>query len=119
MVLLGKCSQAIGPPPHPVMKENDEIVRPDLPCLNVIWSLVNSTRVDYNDKHLKKMIELIDTFTMNSIVAPIVGIPYLKYILPFSFIYNNIKLQMDKFKLHMSDLVHEQKSLFDEGNLLG
>jgi len=105
------------------MKENDGIVRLDdffdLPCLNVIWSLVNSTRFDYNDKHLKKMIELIDTFTMNSTVGPLVGIPYLKYIPPFSFIYNNIKSHMDKFKVHMSDLVHEQKSSFDEENMRG
>ena len=105
-----------------VIKEND-IVRLDdyfdLPCLNVIWSLVNSTRFDYNDKHLKKMIELIDTFTMNNTVGPLVGIPYLKYIPPFSFIYNNIKSHMDRFKVYMSDLVHEQKNSFDEDNLRG
>ena len=43
----------------------------DLPCLNVIWSLVNSTRFSYDDKHLKKMIELIDKFTMNNYVGPL------------------------------------------------
>ena len=106
-----------------VLKENDGVVRLDdffdLPCLNVIWSLVNSTRFDYNDQHLKKMIELIDTFTMNSTVGPLVGIPYLKYVPPFSFIYNNIKFHMGKFKGHMSDLVHEQKKTFDEDNLRG
>ena len=43
----------------------------DLPCLNVIWSLVNTSRFDYDDLHLKKMIELIDRFTMNSFVGPL------------------------------------------------
>ena len=43
----------------------------DLPCLNVIWSLVNTSRFDYEDKHLKKMIELIDKFTMNNFVGPL------------------------------------------------
>ena len=43
----------------------------DLPCLNVIWSLVNTSRFEYGDKHLKRMIELIDKFTMNSFVGPL------------------------------------------------
>ena len=43
----------------------------DLPCLNVIWSLVNTSRFDYEDKHLKRMIELIDKFTMNNFVGPL------------------------------------------------
>ena len=43
----------------------------DLPCLNVIWSLVNTRRFSYDDKHMKKMIELIDKFTMNNYVGPL------------------------------------------------
>ena len=43
----------------------------DLPSLNVIWSLVNTSRFDYEDAHLKKMIELIDKFTMNNFVGPL------------------------------------------------
>ena len=43
----------------------------DLPCLNVIWSLVNTSRFEYGDQHLKRMIELIDKFTMNSFVGPL------------------------------------------------
>ena len=52
----------------------------DLPCLNVIWSLVNTRRFSYDDKHMKKMIELIDKFTMNNYVGPLGWI---------SFYYNN------------------------------
>ena len=43
----------------------------DLPCLNVIWSLVNTSRFSYEDHQLKQMIELIDKFTMNSFVGPL------------------------------------------------
>ena len=43
----------------------------DLPCLNVIWSLVNTRRFSYDDQHMKKMIELIDKFTMNNYVGPL------------------------------------------------
>ena len=43
----------------------------DLPSLNVIWSLVNTSRFNYEDQHLKQMIELIDKFTMNSFVGPL------------------------------------------------
>ena len=108
----------------------------DLPCLNVIWSLVNTSRFDYEDKHLKKMIELIDKFTMNSFVGPLgmfklysfnfdpiialkfsVGIPYLKYLPPFSFIYRGIKKHMDIFKSYIVKLVSDQKLTFDEDNL--
>ena len=110
----------------------------DLPCLNVIWSLVNTSRFDYEDKHLKKMIELIDKFTMNNFVGPLgmfkvqsiyfiwihltalnisVGIPYLKYLPPFSFIYRGIKKHMDIFKSYIVKLVNDQKLTFDEDNL--
>ena len=107
----------------------------DLPCLNVIWSLVNTSRFDYEDKHLKRMIELIDKFTMNNFVGPLgihifltvfcqlralnfsVGIPYLKYLPPFSFIYRGIKKHMDIFKSYIVKLVSDQKLTFDEDNL--
>ena len=112
----------------------------DLPCLNVIWSLVNTSRFDYEDKHLKRMIELIDKFTMNNFVGPLgihiiflifylsvfcqlralkisVGIPYLKYLPPFSFIYRGIKKHMDIFKSYIVKLVSDQKRTFDEDNL--
>ena len=112
----------------------------DLPSLNVIWSLVNTSRFDYDDAHLKKMIELIDKFTMNNFVGPLgkyinhniflslahidkcflcflVGIPYLKHMWPFSTIYNNIKNYMDVFKGYIKDLVVEQKVTFDEDNM--
>ena len=91
----------------------------DLPCLNVIWSLVNTSRFDYEDQHLKKMIQLIDKFTMNNFVGPLVGIPYLKYIPPFSFIYSNIKSNMDTFKQYIENLVTGQKQTFDEDSLRG
>jgi len=91
----------------------------DLPSLNVIWSLVNTSRFNYEDQHLKQMIELIDKFTMNSFVGPLVGIPYLKYIPPFSMIYNNIRGFMDIFKGYIKKLLVEQKDTYDEDNLRG
>ena len=45
------------------------------------------------------------------------GIPYLKYIPPFSFIYNSIKRNMDIFKGYMSKLVMDQKENHDDMNL--
>ena len=48
-----------------------------------------------------------------------VGIPYLKYIPPFSFIYNNIKHHMNKFKHYIENLLDGQKRTFDEDNLRG
>ena len=45
----------------------------DLPCLNVMWSLVASGRFSYNDPALQKMIRLIDSFTMDPVVGPLVG----------------------------------------------
>ena len=45
----------------------------DLPCLNVMWSLVARGRFSYNDPALKKMIRLIDSFTMDPVVGPLVG----------------------------------------------
>ena len=72
----------------------------DLPCLNVMWSLVASgrfslkmghskidqqnhpnhhhhhhsyQRFSYNDPALQKMIRLIDSFTMDPVVGPLVG----------------------------------------------
>ena len=46
----------------------------DLPCLNVMWSLVASGRFSYNDPALQKMIRLIDSFTMDPVVGPLVGV---------------------------------------------
>lgn len=48
----------------------------DLPCLNVMWSLVASGRFSYNDPALQKMIRLIDSFTMDPVVGPLVGVCY-------------------------------------------
>ena len=45
------------------------------------------------------------------------GIPYLKYIPPFSFIYTSIKKHMDTFKTYIQNLLSEQKQTFDEQNL--
>ena len=57
------------------ISSNSQILRMDnffdFPCLNVIWSLVNTSRFNYDDQHLKNMIELIDKFTMNNYVGPL------------------------------------------------
>ena len=64
----------------------------DLPCLNVMWSLVSSGRFSYNDPDLQKMIRLIDSFTMDPVVGPLVGVRY-DYVLesfPFSSGWSSI-----------------------------
>ena len=87
----------------------------DLPCLNVMWSLVASGRFSldiftshkiihsidrrnhpnhhhhhhpghhrfsYNDPALQKMIRLIDSFTMDPVVGPLVGAGSFSLFLP-------------------------------------
>ena len=61
-----------------VVKLNDFF---DLPCLNVMWSLVASGRFSYNDPALKKMIRLIDSFTMDPVVGPLVGCVCYEFVL--------------------------------------
>ena len=53
----------------------------DLPCLNVMWSLVASGRFSYDDPALKKMIRLIDSFTMDPVVGPLVGCVCYEFVL--------------------------------------
>ena len=117
----------------------------DLPCLNVIWGLVGGSRFQYRDMQLRQesvltkkprinlsfslyylttlpprqMIEHIDKFTMNPAVGPLVGVPYLKHIPPFNFIYSDIESHMDKFKGFISKFLAERKASFDRENLRG
>jgi len=91
----------------------------DLPCLNIIWGLVNSTRFDYEDEKLKEQIQMIDKFTMESAIGPLVAMRPLRYIPPFSFIYNNVKKNMDIFKGHMRNLVNKETPLFEESDMKG
>ena len=77
----------------------------DLPCLNVIWSLVNTRRFSYDDKHMKKMIELIDKFTMNNYVGPLGWI---------SFYNNDVKVHnfvTSDFKGNLNELTVPLKSV--------
>jgi len=91
----------------------------DLPCLNIIWGLVNSTRFDYEDEKLKRQIQMIDKFTMESAIGPLVAMRPLRFIPPFSFIYNNVKNSMDLFKGYMRNLVSQDSESYDENEMRG
>ncbi|XP_023340901.1 methyl farnesoate epoxidase [Eurytemora carolleeae] len=86
----------------------------DLPSLNIIWGLINSSRFEYTDQKLKEQIQLINKFTMESTIGPLVAMRSLKYVPPFSFIYSDIKNNMDKFKLFIRNLVNSETERFRE-----
>ena len=52
----------------------------DLPCLNVIYSLVNSLRFSYTDSHMINLVEMVDKFTMNNAIGKMVSKAILDFL---------------------------------------
>ena len=75
----------------------------NLPCLNVIWRLVNGTRFDYGDERLAELIAQIEAFTMEPAIGPLGGLRLLKYIPPYNKIYARVKGEWVRFQEKRGD----------------
>jgi len=120
--MIGESSKLVEFMHHKIKTQGNEVEMADffdLPCLNIIWGLINSSRYEYDDEKLKEHIELINKFTMESAIGPLVAIRSLKYIPPFSFIYTNVKQNMDVFKQYMRNLVNSESKSFEEDDIKG
>ena len=80
----------------------------DLPCLNVIWRVASGSRFDYGDSRLNDLLTQINSFTMNPLLGPLVGVVGLRHVPPFRGLYRAIESNMKAFKSFLLSYVEEE-----------
>lgn len=95
----------------------------DFPCLNVIWRVASGSRFDYEDTKLHDLLDQINSFTMNPMLGPLVGVDHLKYLPIMRGYYKEIESQMNAFKTFLLEYVENESAnasgyiqLFEEGS---
>ena len=81
----------------------------EVPNLNVIWGLVAAIRYDFEDTEPKRQFDYLRTFLGEKLAGPISFIPWLRYLYPFSTIFNDIVKAMDAFRVLLKNIIEDQR----------
>ena len=76
----------------------------------MIWRVASGSRFDYGDARLTELLVQINSFTMNPLLGPLVGVAGLRHVPPFRGFYKVIEAQMKAFKAFLLSYVEDESA---------